>query len=169
MILDTCVLQDVFNEKENAAKGAQRLLRYFSNQEIRLFISVVSLIELYSGALNQYRTALTIVETEKQNAHFQANRYFSFAKATAAYFFDSTIDIDARITKKWAAIWKQNASEYRLRRLADKDSNDVIIGATSEVFRMPVVTYNARDFKKMNLTLPVIDPSKADVYFEEGI
>lgn len=112
MILDTCILIEVL-------KGNSEIVHFLQNQDNDLYISSVSEMELYFGALNK-KEIKTLGE------------FISLFKV---------LQIDEDISKKASVLVKIYAKSHSL------NIPDSLIASTAIVKKMPLFTLNLKDFK----------------------
>lgn len=134
MILDTCVLSELWKKRPNA-----RVLRWFdATDDDRLFLAAVTVGELAQGA------------HQLADAQLRAT-YHRRIEDLRSEFAARILPFDEVVAVRWGAMRGDQARRGRTLPVVDS-----MIAATAVVHGLPIATRNTADFAGLGVT--IIDP-----------
>jgi predicted nucleic acid-binding protein len=137
-LVDTNVISDA-RKKSKANKGVRGFFKQAIEDQVRVFISVVTVGELRRGVESiRYRGDVR-----------QANQLEKWLVALLTEYQDHVLDINQDIAQLWG----------RLRVPHPENALDKQIAATALIYELTVVTRNHKDFVKTGV--PVLNPFTA--------
>lgn len=134
-LVDTNVISEA-RKRSKANKGVRNFFKRVINEEVSLFLSVVTIGELRRG----------IELIRHRGDTRQANQLERWLKSLLDEYEDSILNIDETVAQLWG----------RLRVPQPENALDKQIAATALIYDLTVVSRNLKDFKKTGVR--VLDP-----------
>lgn len=147
-LLDTNFVSEIFfKKKENVHPAVRKWFGQFSSEGGDLFISIVTLIELYNGGLE--------LIARDRNSAFARTIFTKCAEVETHFGSARILPLDIDVIVQWKELAFYNPAFYDKNCLLKKDCKDLFIAATSNAHRLTVVTRNMKDFASLKgLTIP---------------
>lgn len=134
-LLDTNVVSELLVKRRPPNEGVSRWSNQARRQNAKIYLSVLTLGEMYYGA-----------EKAGKTNPAQARAIFRTVEGLREQFSERLIDIDLRVAREWS----------RLIAIDYTNKTDALLAATAAVHGLVVVTRNEKHFAPLGV--PFINP-----------